>query len=245
MTRTTMKDKRNDDRYIKTFMTSGNAKLMDYTDPESGIAYKYAMFNLRAKTTCPFRSRDCERFCYAKRDERYPQARANRDGNLTASKRSDFVQRMIYTIETELSSRRYQGSVMILRIHESGDFYNQKYLNDWIDIMAHFATAPIIFQFYTKSFKYFLELNHGRKAILNVLMEKGVVSGSLSSDISTTKEQHGRIAELMTSFPKFNQYIALKDISMIHYSEKCDCANCAKCGTCIHASGKVVAVEIH
>ena len=243
MKQLSMKDKRNDERYIKTFMTKGNAKLMDYRD--DSVSYKYAMFNLRAVRTCPFRSADCERFCYAKRDERYPQARANRDGNMNASKRSDFIQRMIYTIETELSSKRYQGSVMILRIHESGDFYRQQYLNDWIDIMAHFSTAPIIFQFYTKSFKYFLELDHGRTALLNTLMNKGNVSGSLSSDISTTKEQRERIAQLQKRFPMFNQYIALKDISTIHYSEKCDCANCAKCGTCIHASGKVVAVEIH
>lgn len=243
MKQISMKSKRSDSRYIKTFQTTGNAKLTDYSDET--VSYKYAQFNLMAKTTCPYRSKDCEKFCYAKRDERYTNARTNRDSNMQASLSENFVERMIYTIETELSSKRYSNSIMIVRIHESGDFYNQKYLNNWIEIFNHFMNSKIIFQFYTKSFKFFLDLDYQHIDILKKAMEKGIVSGSLSSDISTTKEQHERIAALLNRFPKFNQYVALKDISTIKYSEKCDCANCSKCGICTHANGKVVAVQIH
>lgn len=244
----TMKEKRMDPLYIKTFLRKGNKKLTDYYNPDAGVYYKYAQFNIPAKKTCPFATRDCKKFCYAKRDERFVAPRENREKNFAASLDNDFVERMIYTIETELNSKRFRNAVMIVRIHESGDFYNIMYLEKWIDIMRAFRyDNRVIFQAYTKSFPLFLQLSNFDYVTLRGLMNNGRFALSLSLDDSMIEAQRADLLKVLQFLPKCNVYYAVKADRMdsIKYDTVCDCADCAKCGNCVRTEGKTIVVAIH
>ena len=235
--------------YIVSFILKGNAKLTDYDDDETGVKYRYAQFNLRAKKTCPYRSKDCERFCYAKRDERHTSVRNNRDASLEYSKRANFAECMIHTIKTAFMTKRYSDATMILRIHESGDFYSLEYLKKWLSVFGYFENAAysIIFCFYTKCFEYLLSMDETEKDMFKRVTESGLVSCSLSLDKSTTPEQIARAMKVKELFPAVNIYFAIpeKEVDTIEHDSVCECADCAKCGKCVHANGKTIACAIH
>lgn len=234
--------------YLVSFLMKGNAKLADYFDPDADVFYKYAQWNLPARRTCPFFSKDCFKFCYARRDERYESVRKNRARSLESSKRADFAAAMIHTIKVAFMTKRYQNATMILRIHESGDFYNFEYLSKWIDVFSAFlGEKNIIFCFYTKCFEYLLNLAEEQKKVFKTATESGLVSCSLSLDKSSTPEQIARAMKVKTLFPAVNIYFAIpeNEIDSIAHDGVCECKDCAKCGKCVHASGKTVACAIH
>jgi len=114
------------------FLSKGNMKL-----PKT-----IAIWSLPAIKTCPG-ANGCQNVCYARKAEiQYnhvvPQCREN---NLRLSKAGNFDKMMIEAIT---KSKR-----TIVRVHESGDFYNQTYLNSWIRIAK--AMPNIRFYAYTKS----------------------------------------------------------------------------------------------
>lgn len=249
----TLKSMRSNPSYLKSFLNHGNKKLTDYATDT--ISFKYAQFNQPARTTCPYKTRDCNKFCYAKRDERFPSAKNNRLQSFQDSKRSDFTERLIYTINAEMKSKRYSNSVMILRLHESGDFYNLDYLNKWIDTIGYYLNNTeysnrIIFQAYTKSFVYFLAVAASdpfRYHTVIKAMEKGLFALSLSYDKSMGLKQLSELLKVKKLYPLANIYAAIKetDLASYNHDKKCDCADCAKCGLCTKTDGKTVAVVIH
>ena len=102
-----------------------------------------AIFNLPHLITCPGATAECRQYCYARKAEsQYPHSLPYRYKNWEASKRLDFVGFAI----VELSHMR---TVRAVRIHESGDFYNQEYLDKWVEIAK--AMPNLIFTAYTKS----------------------------------------------------------------------------------------------
>lgn len=237
-----------DERYIKTFMRTGNKKLTDVYDAETRERIAaYAQFNLPARRTCPNATKACFKFCYAIRDERFPTPRENRRANYDASRRDDFVERMIYTIETNLATPRYHNAVMILRIHESGDFYSKEYMQKWIRVISHFIGRNVIFQFYTKCFDFVLSLDPISKAVLRLALTRHNVAMSLSIDESTPARDFKKIKQIRAEFPNVNIYFAIDGAKLdgIQYDNKCTCENCAKCAHCTFTAGKTTAVAIH
>lgn len=241
------KKRREDPKYIKTFLREGNRKLTDVFEEGTGnrIAM-YSQFNIPARKTCPNATKACLKFCYARRDERFRNVRENRSGNLAASKENDFVDRMIYTIETELETPRF-SEIMLLRIHESGDFYSLCYLKKWIDVFNHFYGRNVIFQFYTKSFDFILVLDPERKEVLRRSLKNHNVAISLSIDETTKAEDLLKIAQIKKEFPNINIYFAIdgKKVDSISYDKKCDCKDCSKCANCTFSTGITVVVPIH
>lgn len=85
------------------------------------------IFNLPSQITCPNSTKLCEKYCYAKKAERaWPNVLPSRKKNLKATKRKDFIDKVI----KELKNR----DCSYFRIHESGDFYSQEYFNKWCKI---------------------------------------------------------------------------------------------------------------
>ena len=102
-----------------------------------------AIWNLPRGSTCPGATALCKKYCYAFKAERlYKQVRPYREQNYKLSLRKDFAKYMI----EQLHRLRV---VRAVRIHESGDFYNQTYLDKWVTIAK--ACPDIIFTAYTKS----------------------------------------------------------------------------------------------
>ena len=109
----------------------------------SKLGKKIAIFNLPARKTCPGATAYCGKICYAMKAERmYKAAAAMRHHNWDASLNVFFVQAMTDELKT------FKGDKV--RIHESGDWYSQEYLDKWIQIAAAFP--KITFLAYTKSY---------------------------------------------------------------------------------------------
>ncbi len=89
---------------------------------------KARIFSLPRAVTCPGRTKACIEFCYAQCAEALrPPVLPCRKRNLKASKGASFVEVMVNEIKRMRSK--------YFRIHESGDFYNQAYLDKWTEIV--------------------------------------------------------------------------------------------------------------
>jgi hypothetical protein len=116
---------------MKIFSIGNNKKL----------GKKVATFNLPSKVTCPGRTKECELICYAKKAEQcYKTALDSRKRNLKESKKKTFVSSALKELE----------KITMVRVHESGDFYNQEYLDKWKEIWTNCPDTK--FLAFTKSF---------------------------------------------------------------------------------------------
>jgi len=112
-------------------ISKGNRKL----DKSIGI------FNLPSGMTCPGAGK-CREICYAKKAERmYPGCLPCRMRNFNETRDDDFAKDMISQIK--------RAKVKVFRIHESGDFYDQVYLDKWIEVAKEMGDVK--FYAYTKS----------------------------------------------------------------------------------------------
>ena len=110
---------------------------------KEGIPY----FNLPAGFTCPGAGR-CKdaKFCYAMtgNTERFPAVLRSQSKNYLSSLQSYFVDIMIDKI------KRIKSPLDLFRVHESGDFYSQEYIEKWAEIARNIP--EIKFYAYTKSY---------------------------------------------------------------------------------------------
>jgi hypothetical protein len=103
---------------------------------------KIFSFGLPAGETC-LNAKGCKEGCYAKQGcYRFKQVREHRQRNLEAT--YDLAK-----FKREMIDEIYRRSVKILRIHDSGDFYNGLYMLTWFDIAHHCPGTK--FYAYTKS----------------------------------------------------------------------------------------------
>ena len=226
---------KNDPRYLN-INVNGNKKL------KNSDKIRFMIWNLPAEKTCPFSTEMCRKSCYAKKAERvYPQCLASREKNLTDSMSDNFVENMIYTIETELSTNKYKNKHVVFRIHESGDFYNLIYALKWIEIAKYFENrANITFLAYTKSIVFFAYSGYDTPDF----PQNFVVRSSLWKDTAFDKLE-------MTYRYHFPIYTALSEKDMQIAKEngrkfyKCECIDCSNCRMCWNRTLNEIICEIH
>ena len=98
--------------------------------------------------------------CYAASDEaKSPQVRAARHWNFELL-RKETEYEMVKRIQASLPKK-----ATIIRIHVSGDFFNQKYFNAWASVAK--LNPNILFYAYTKSLKYWLDYIDTNKGYLD------------------------------------------------------------------------------
>jgi hypothetical protein len=129
--------------------------------PGSDRKYAFAYGNIKLSGTiliwalatpesCPASTPECEAICYGVRGERiYPRSRQTHLRNLELSRNPEFVEDMKMIL---LSLLAMPGTKM-LRIHETGDFYNETYAMKWVEL-CHFLKdrlPHISPHFYTKA----------------------------------------------------------------------------------------------
>lgn len=219
----TFKAAKADARYIT--VSDGNLKLKPTKET------KYIIWNLPAIKTCPYATEMCKSLCYAIKAERCrPSAKASRAEHFEISKADNFVERMIFTIESNLSRPGYKAAKrVVVRIHESGDFYNEKYAEKWLAIAEHFkADKRVVFMAYTKSVDFFA----GKE-----IPENMVVRFSLWDD--TDPAEAAKAAEM--GLPV---YTAVEKFTTETKAERCLCKNCSTCNKCWSALA-VLKCEIH
>ena len=230
----TMKEKRMNPLYINGINFDGNLKLKNNNET------RFMIWNIPAVVTCPYRTAMCEKYCYARKAERmYPTCSEARERNFAITRMYNFAERMIYTIETELTSKKFAGKKVVFRIHESGDFYNRAYTNAWIQIARHFeGNENIVFLAYTKSIQWFIEIG------LEMVPSNMVVRSSIWAD---TKEYFKACTEKF-NFPVYTA-LSAKDMDIAEKNglkfEKCRCEDCATCGKCWDKTIKTIITYIH
>lgn len=101
-------------------------------------------FGLPAKATCP-NADACIKGCYCGRGGYiYKQAREKRERNYCLSLSDEFVR--VMSAEIQYLDCIYKN--LMIRIHDSGDFYSAEYMDKWIAIAE--ANPTIKFYGYTK-----------------------------------------------------------------------------------------------
>lgn len=206
--------KRNDPRYIN--LSHKNKKLIPNRQT------RFLIWNIPAIITCPYATEHCKHLCYAIKAERvYPTVKPARQANFEMSRQADFTDRMIYTLETEISHNETRGIKTVVRIHESGDFYNKVYTSSWLTIARHFEGRNVVFMAYTKSIKFFV----GETIPDNMTVRFSIWDDTKPGDIETAKS---------LGLPTYSADTADVVNSMVESGKttKCDCADCANCGKC-------------
>jgi hypothetical protein len=102
-----------------------------------------AVFSLPRIKTCPGATPLCKEVCYSLKAERmYKNVLPYREKQLEATKQPEWETEVV----AELSRMR---GLRAVRIHESGDFYSQEYLDKWVRVAK--AMPKLIFFAFTKS----------------------------------------------------------------------------------------------
>lgn len=212
-----------DKRFIQ--VSEKNRKLKPDKDT------RYLIWNLPIRITCPYATELCKKSCYAKKAETfYPDAYPSRYRHLELSKQADFTKRMIFTIQSHLNRPAFKkAKKVVIRIHESGDFYNQEYANKWIAIAENFIDDPkVVFMAYTKSIEFFR----------NGYPENLVIRFSIWDDTKPEQIQLARDMNLPT-------YSAVKRFTNEPDRNRCYCTSCSECHKCWNKACESIVCEIH
>ena len=121
--------------FKKNRLKAGNLKLSKNT----------LIFDLPAMKTCPDSSK-CHGTCYARKGEWRPAVKAWRVENYKLAKKPKKLFKLLYS---QLSRTKKNA----IRIHSSGDFFSQDYIDMWTDLAISFPDK--MFYAYTKAKKTF------------------------------------------------------------------------------------------
>lgn len=202
-------------------MSHGNKKLV------SNDKTAFLVWNLPAVTTCPFATNHCKGACYARKAENaYPDVLPARQRNFLESRQNDFVKRAVFTI---LKRMKYAGNKkVIVRVHESGDFYNGVYTLAWLKIAEILRNENVTFIAYTKSFRYF----DGVKLPKAFKLRASVWDDTKPEELEIIRRNNWNIYTAVEKFEKGDSFT------------RCRCSDCATCGKC-WKNYKDIRCEIH
>lgn len=205
------------------YLSDGNEKL------KSNDKVKFLIWNLPAVITCPGKTAQCFEKCYAKIAEMmYPGARNRRKKNLWISGSVFFVPMVIRWIE--LKAKHAKQKKIVVRVHESGDFYSKKYAEKWLTIMRHFeGDKKIVFEAYTKSLWMF----EGVDLPKNFQLLYSVWPDTPTLELVRAKRMNVRIyTTFQEGDERFKQYFI------------CPCDDCGHCLACINSKYSQIAAVI-
>jgi hypothetical protein len=221
-------------------MNQGNQKL------RSNESIQFYCWNIPAIITCPFSTELCRNNCYANKIEKqYPATLERNEYNLEATEKVSFVSDMIDFFKAMLAKKSNTDKTIIVRIHESGDFYSLKYMWKWCRIAMYFlGDSRIIFQAYTKSLKYIEDcisfLPEGERYIENLNIH---FTSSIWSDTSDEASELTKKLDLQV-YTAFDKITMLDNVANNGFYE-CECIDCGKCTECYKDNYKKIAVKIH
>lgn len=157
----------------------GNTKLKKTKYKIIGFGIP-ADYEFSGGNTCPG-ANACKGVCYAKQGMYLtPQVRTARLRALKQTVRTTFVKYVISDIENY-----FNGKYNAIRIHDSGDFYSQEYLDKWKEIAKEFP--KIKFYAYTKALH--LDLYTNKPKNFHIIQSLG---GKYDKKVDLTKP-HSRI----------------------------------------------------
>lgn len=206
----------------KLNVSRGNKKLI------SNDHVSFLIWNLPAKLTCPGGTTMCKLACYAVKAElAYPTVKPARIQNQLDSMKDDFVTRMYYTILSALHYDKLNRKI-IVRIHESGDFYNKAYAEKWLKIADLLKGENVTFICYTKSFRFF----DGVKLPKKFKLRASIWADTPAGDLEIIKRNNWNVYTAVESFQKGDKFT------------RCRCKDCGTCQKCWR-NYKDIRCEIH
>ena len=163
-------------------LSKANTKL----SKSFGEMSKVVSFGLNVDDTC----KSCKIPCYAKKGH-YAMKNSNtykkRTNNYRYSQMSDFVYRMNYYLE-QARPKRGKKNQLVVRIHDSGDFYNYDYVYKWTEIAEQ--NKDVYFYAYTKRVDLFVNRYDRLPSNLRIIFSFG---GEFDHLIDTNKHYHCHI----------------------------------------------------
>lgn len=174
---------------MKLQLLSQNSKLKKSGDASS-VAFNFGIPAFISKTgekTCP-NAGVCASGCFAKSGAYlFSNVAKKFEERFEATKSQDFE--VLLQADLDLIKNRYLGKKDILiRIHDSGDFYSQDYLMKWLDIMQ--SNPDIDFYAYTKQVSMLKTAPHLPN--FKVIFSFG---GKQDHLIDVTKDRHSVVFE--------------------------------------------------
>jgi hypothetical protein len=95
------------------------------------LGNKIAVFSLPAQITCPGATTWCKNNCYARKGRYlFSKVKIGLLRSLEQTKQASFVENVV----KELNDLIKKHGIKAVRIHASGDFYSQEYLDKWKEI---------------------------------------------------------------------------------------------------------------
>lgn len=196
---------------MKLHITKGNMKLPKET----------LNFSLPPEESCPGATKECKKHCYAKKAYRiYPSTRVAWKENYKLSHHENFVVWMIFELYEFRNWKQF-------RIHTSGDFYSQEYLEKWFRIARQFPQK--IFYAYTKS----LLLDFSNKP------KNFIVIASVDKQIKGIERRANRLKKL-----GFDGIASVVDKDYKRQGTEVICpADCRKCSYCFVKTDKLKEIK--
>lgn len=189
-----------------------NSKLKKTSKLEKASVYN---FGITAVKACPS-ALHCVADCYARQGAyRWSNVSQAFDARYELTKTNDFVAAMV----KEISSKR---SITHVRIHDSGDFYSEDYLNKWLKIICQFP--EITFYAYTKEVKLFKK--YALPSNFTVIFSYG---GKHDALIDKNKDRYAQVFDVNEKVPEKyinasdNDLMAItknKNVALIYHGQK-------------------------
>jgi hypothetical protein len=211
-------------------------------------------FSLEAGVTCPGKTGECSRVCYASRNTFvYPNVIKRYKLNLRRSKSKYFVARMNEFLQS--------GKVQTVRIHSSGDFYSYAYISKWYRIVRD--NPDIQFYAYTRSWRKVEGVTQAMRSALQRLAQLPNMQLWLSCDRESGRPPAWRgvawayMAVDDLDVPKYRPTLAFRVrrrvvirayengtlVCPLEQGVDLPSVTCSTCRMCFNSSGKVLREE--
>lgn len=142
------------------------------------------------EVTCPAAGQ-CAKGCYATQGSyNWTPVKAAYERRLSLSQSADFQSALQADLDAASKRAAKQRKQLVIRIHDSGDFYSLKYIKDWFEIMR--ANKRVLFYAYTKQVRLFkaLEANDELPTNLVLIYSEG---GIFDNEINIETDRHSRV----------------------------------------------------
>lgn len=139
--------------------------------------------------TCPMAG-TCAKGCYAKQGSYvWPVVQNAYEYRLAATRRESFAEELAKELAPKLAKAEREQKQLVVRIHDSGDFYSPGYVREWLWIML--SWPEVKFYAYTKNVPLFKRLQGQLPDNFTIIFSEGGKADWLIEE----GDRHARVFE--------------------------------------------------
>lgn len=140
--------------------------------------------------TCPMAGQ-CAKGCYAQSGAyTWGNVKNAYENRLLATQADNFAELLQKELDPKIKTAKRQGKQLVIRIHDSGDFYSVQYLRKWLKVIQN--NPSVKFYAYTKMIPVFKRLQKNGEIPSNftVIYSEGGIADNL---INCQEDRHSRV----------------------------------------------------